>query len=158
MTDEFSEVMDHIFKPAEFIVLTSTHNSGRDKVKNLTRNAKNQLHSINDQPSRLYENGSCDWHKNGKLHRENGPAVIDFDLDMNLYEEYQRNGRIHNPNGPAQIWYNGNTPEKISWWWQGSRMSFNQWAKKAKISDEKMAYLKLKWVGIEIELFPGDLT
>lgn len=34
------------------------------------------LHSFNDIPSLCYKNGTKFWHKNGLLHRENGPALI----------------------------------------------------------------------------------
>ena len=32
--------------------------------------------SVNGQPSRIYFSGKREWHKDGELHNENGPAVI----------------------------------------------------------------------------------
>ena len=33
------------------------------------------FHSINDQPAKVWNNGTKEWYKEGKLHREDGPAV-----------------------------------------------------------------------------------
>jgi hypothetical protein len=38
-----------------------------------------QLHSYNDNPSVFWEDGDKIWHKNGRLHRLTGPAVINYD-------------------------------------------------------------------------------
>ena len=40
------------------------------------------------------------WFKNGKIHREDGPARIDDDGDTYWYKE-EKNHRV---NGPARIW------------------------------------------------------
>lgn len=42
---------------------------------------------------------------NGKLHREDGPAVIWNDGTENWYQ----NGRLHREDGPARTWYDGST-------------------------------------------------
>jgi len=34
------------------------------------------LHSINDKPALIWSDGDEAYYKNGKLHRENGPAVV----------------------------------------------------------------------------------
>lgn len=63
-----------------------------------------RLQSLNDDPAYLkVENKTKNitelshYHK-GKLHRENGPAVI-----MKEFEGYYNNGQLHNLNGPACI-------------------------------------------------------
>ena len=54
-----------------------------------------------------YENGNIHYKKyyfNGKLHNENGPAVIDYYENGNkYYEEYYINGEFHREDGPALI-------------------------------------------------------
>lgn len=45
-----------------------------DKIEIYNDNGK--LHSFNDKPSIIFNSGVRFWHKNGKLHRDNGPAKI----------------------------------------------------------------------------------
>ena len=88
------------------------------------------LHSFNDQPAVVYNNGSCayytndsldrkngpasiyinengkkhEYYKDGNRHREGGPAIIRYDLQDNiLSEEYFINGQRHREDGPAFI-------------------------------------------------------
>jgi hypothetical protein len=50
-----------------------------------------------------YPNGYKEWYKEGKLHRENGPAVIHPDGTKFWYKD----GRLHRENGPAVELLNG---------------------------------------------------
>lgn len=43
-------------------------------VVRCTFNSRRQHHSFRDKPSQVQGDGSKVWHRNGKLHRENGPA------------------------------------------------------------------------------------
>jgi hypothetical protein len=52
-------------------------------------------------------NGTERWFLNGKLHREDGPAVIRADGTQYWY----LNGVIHREDGPAVIWADG-----MPWW------------------------------------------
>jgi len=62
------------------------------------------FHSINDQPSRILKCGDKQWHKNGILHRENGPAFVrDNGIDMSWHID----GEIHREDGPAKIYHEG---------------------------------------------------
>ena len=56
----------------------------------------------------VYSNGTKHWYLNGKLHREDGPAVDRIDD----YKSWHLNGELHREDGPAIEWANG---EK-SWW------------------------------------------
>ena len=47
---------------------------------------KFELHRENDLPAVEYQNGSKSWYKNGVLHRENGPAMID--TTMKIYSAH----------------------------------------------------------------------
>lgn len=54
-------------------------------IDSQTRNSKNQLHSLNGEPSIVLEDGEKIWHKDNLRHRDIGPAII-------------------NPNG-RRLWY-----------------------------------------------------
>jgi hypothetical protein len=56
-----------------------------------------------DPPTREYEDGSKEWYKDGKLHRENGPAVESPDG----YKQWYKEGKRHRENGPAIEWADG---------------------------------------------------
>jgi antitoxin component YwqK of YwqJK toxin-antitoxin module len=71
------------------------------------------LHSFDDEPSEILENGTMRWHKNGKLHRDDDkPAVV-----ANGIMKWFKNGRLHREgDNPAyvnnilrmeQYWKNG---------------------------------------------------
>jgi len=97
-----------------------------------TRNEKGELHSFDDNPAIEMAYGYKEWYKDGKLHRDNGPASIDklFDFSVTYsyykegrlhrflgpayliviegiktYEAYYIKGKLHNPIGPAKVWY-----------------------------------------------------
>jgi len=47
-----------------------------------------------------------EYYKNGRRHRENGPAIIKHYEDGKIYyESYYINGKLHREDGPARIWY-----------------------------------------------------
>ena len=54
-----------------------------------------QPHSINGQPSRIFFHGKQEWHKEGKLHNENGPAVTypPSNIHPNGHREYYLEGK-----------------------------------------------------------------
>ena len=56
-----------------------------------------------DGPAIEYEDGSTIWCVNGKYHKENGPAVV----MMNLYKAWYHNGLLHREDGPAIESVNG---------------------------------------------------
>lgn len=44
------------------------------------------------------------YYKNGKFHRETGPAIIYYEYNGKKYrEEYYKNGKRHRSDGPAII-------------------------------------------------------
>jgi hypothetical protein len=47
--------------------------------------------------------GTQQWWQNGRLHREDGPAVIHTDGNQTWY----LNGRLHREDGPAYVGYDG---------------------------------------------------
>ena len=52
---------------------------------------------------KVYEDRTCWYNKDGKRHREDGPAVE----WSNGYKEYYINGKRHREDGPAVEWANG---------------------------------------------------
>ena len=57
-----------------------------------------------DGPAVEWANGRKEWFLNGKLHREDGPA-IEY---ANGRKEWFLNGKLHREDGPASEWANGN--------------------------------------------------
>ena len=56
-----------------------------------------------DGPAIIYEDGQLEWWVNGKPHREDGPAIIRADG----YQLWYLNGILHREDGPAIVWPNG---------------------------------------------------
>jgi len=56
-----------------------------------------------DGPAIEWADGSKDWYLNGKLHREDGPAIEWADGSKDWY----LNGKLHREDGPAIEWANG---------------------------------------------------
>lgn len=57
-----------------------------------------------------YENRTKYWRKNGKLHREDGPAIE----EINGHKEWWINGNLHREDGPA-VEYSDGAKE---WWFE----------------------------------------
>ncbi len=57
--------------------------------------------------------GTQEWWKEGKLHREDGPAIIHSDGSQVWYKE----GKIHREDGPAVILSDG----VQEWWKEGEK-------------------------------------
>ena len=56
-----------------------------------------------DGPAVIYADGRQEFYRDGKLHREDGPAVI----YANGRQEFYRDGKLHREDGPAVIDANG---------------------------------------------------
>jgi hypothetical protein len=94
-----------------------------------------------DGPAVIYPNGTKVWLLNDKLHREDGPAYIGSDGR----QEWYLNGNIHREDGPAVIYPSG-TQE---WWLNDKEITENvtNWANERDIdlnnmSDEDKMILK----------------
>ena len=59
----------------------------------------------------VYPNGTIEYKLNGKLHRNNRPAVMGF----NGYRAWYINGKRHREDGPAIVDPNNH----IEWWFNG---------------------------------------
>jgi hypothetical protein len=64
-----------------------------------------------------YPNGTKHWYKEGKLHREDGPAIIWTDG----YKSWYKEGKYHRENGPAIERLNG----QKEWFKEGNHHRIN---------------------------------
>jgi hypothetical protein len=71
------------------------------------------------------------WADNGKLHREDGPAIE----HITGYQEWWFNGERHRVDGPAII---DPITQKQDWWYQG------KWARDVRTQEEFEQLLRLK--------------
>lgn len=67
----------------------------------------------------IRDDGSQEWYRNGKLHRENGPAVICH--NHKVFKWYQ-DGYLHRIDGPAIQW----NDRDEEWWRDGKRLGQSQ--------------------------------
>lgn len=77
------------------------------------RNREGKLH-CEDGPAVIFPNGTLHWCIDGEFHREDGPAVID-------------------------------TASGIFWYWHGSHYDFEKWCEVAKKSDDEIVLLKIQY-------------
>ena len=64
---------------------------------------RNKIKTFDKQVFRVSQFGDKWWYLNGKIHRENGPAIEYRNGD----KEWYLNGKIHRENGPAIEWADG---------------------------------------------------
>jgi hypothetical protein len=75
---------------------------------------KNGKYHREDGPAIEYENGVKYWFINDFLHREDGPA-IEY---SNGTKKWFKNGERHREDGPAIEWFNGDK----EWWINGRKL------------------------------------
>ncbi len=71
-----------------------------EKVEYKDRHGK--LHR-DDGPALIRPDGTQVWYQHGKLHRDDGPAAIDVDGTQSWWQH----GKRHRNNGPAMTWASG---------------------------------------------------
>ena len=71
-----------------------------------------------DGPAIERSNGFNSWYINGKLHREDGPAIE----QSNGYNSWYINGKLHREDGPAIEYVDGYK----EWWIKGKELSEEQ--------------------------------
>ena len=77
-----------------------------------------------DGPAIEYRNGDKSWYLNDKLHREDGPAV-EYATGG---KKWVRNDKLHREDGPAIMWSDGS----IEWWLNNDFYSSEERWKAAK--------------------------
>lgn len=78
------------------------------KVVSTTRDENGRLHSIDDQPAIIYDNGDRMWFKHGVKHRDNDKPAE----ELSSYDAWWQNGEMHRDgdkpavdSGDEKIWY-----------------------------------------------------
>lgn len=109
--------------------------------------------------------GSKGWYRNGKLHRENGPALIWANGDQSWYidgvqhradgpayvsacgrhKAWFFNGKFHRENGPAIERNNSWTTCNKDWYLNGKKLTLAAFSKKSKMTPEERSMFLLKW-------------
>ena len=97
-------------------------------------NANGRLHR-DDGPAVIYASGTKDWYQHGYMHRDNGPAYEGVSGSKAWYQH----GKLHRTDGPAIEHANGTK----SWWLNDVRLTFDQWLDKVDMLDEKKVMMKL---------------
>jgi len=68
---------------------------------------------------KVYLNDRTEWRLNGKLHREDGPAIE----WAGLHKRWYQNGKLHREDGPAIEYETGNK----SWYLNDECLSHAEW-------------------------------
>ena len=87
------------------------------------------------------DNGTVGWSVNGKLHREDGPA-LEY---LNGRKEWWLDGKIHREDGPAVI-----TPIGSLYWYLNHRCVPLVWIEENikdqnKPTEDELFHMKLRW-------------
>ena len=77
------------------------------------------------------------YNKNGKKHRDNGPAVI-WPGGTKLW---YRNGQLHREDGPALV----RSDSTVEWFLNNKDYSFAEWADKLNLDQKTRLGMVLKW-------------
>ena len=83
---------------------------------------------------------STGWYLNGKLHREDDPAIEYISGD----KEWFLNGKLHREDGPAIEWANGDK----DWYLEGNKLTEKEFLQRKKPCSGK----KITVDGIDYEL------
>ena len=92
----------------QYIEIDKNGNKYHYSNKKMTR-----CHRV-DGPAVEYKDGLCIWYFNGKIHREDGPAIT-----WNGSYEWWTNGKLHKEDGPAIDPVNGNK----EWYLHGIKLT-----------------------------------
>lgn len=73
---------------------------------------------------------------NGKIHRENNPAYINYNKDKIIEFAYFKNGKLHNEDGPATMGHKIKGEQLFSYWYNDKFLTdkeFNKILRKMKL-------------------------
>ena len=88
-----------------------------------------------DGPAIIYPNGTEVWYLNGHRHRVCGPAITTY----NGTQVWYKDGKMHREDGPSLITKSG----AYTWWFNGVAYTFIEWCKLVKISGDDKLHLAL---------------
>ena len=90
----------------------------------------------------VYANGTKEWYLNGKLHREDGPAIE----DANGYKEWWINGERHREDGPAVECADGSK----TWYINGKQLTEEEFNNRNKSCDGEVVTVKGKQYRLQL--------
>lgn len=99
--------LQHSGRSLKFLDFQQQINVLADFPFRTSRDFFDKLHSYDDRPAIIYPNGRREWYRHGRLHREEGPAVVEktdrnhekhLALRLRKVEEYYKNGIITREN------------------------------------------------------------
>ena len=105
----------------EGVIEDAIGGSTEGAVKSTNSTTGTQTHYVNGKlhcdngPAIINYSGEY-WYKNGLLHRDIEPAV-----NMPKRKEWYSNGKLHNLNGPAVIYMSADGKERKEYWINGVR-------------------------------------
>jgi len=120
---------------------------------------------------RVYDDGTKEWYLNGKLHREDGPAIEGVDGS----KEWFLNGKPHREDGPAiegadgtKAWFlngklhreDGPAYERADgskeWWLNGEELTKVEWKRRTSPTIKEMTVDEIsKKLGFEVKVVKG---
>jgi hypothetical protein len=81
---------------------------------------------MNLEPTIFVESQNFEYrNENGKLHRIDGPASVEYNSDGSRTEKWYKNGLLHRIDGPARIEYLSNGDRCEEWFNEGKRYREN---------------------------------
>jgi hypothetical protein len=89
----------------------------------------------------ISDDGTKRWWLNGKLHREDGPAVEVRDI----YKVWYINGKRHRTDGPAYESHDG----RKEWWINGIQLTEQEWKYQVHIDKITSHLKKIETINIE---------
>jgi len=81
-----------------------------------------------------HQKKSEEWHLNGRIHREDGPAVTEWYEDgMKWYDRWFLNDKLHREDGPAEeIWWENGEKILEKYYLNGKEYSRHKWIEQLK--------------------------
>lgn len=91
-------------------IVKNVTNGTKTMTVRTDKNGGHVIHSVDDVPSLVVRQNNMvereEWHCNGNLHREDGPAIRSFAQGTLWREEWYMTGMLHRTDGPAVSEYN----------------------------------------------------
>ena len=100
-----------------------------------------------DGPAIETASGTKEWRLNGNLHREDGPAVE----WSNGYNAWWLNGNLHREDGPATEYADG----AKAWWLNGVRLTEAEHARRTSKAKQLTVAQVEKLLGYTVEIVKG---
>jgi hypothetical protein len=108
MTTQIVDGVHHTFYSKDGAVIAECRIT-REYGENVERwFRRGRLHREDGPAIICYNNGRITseyWYRNGKRHRDDGPASICYENGKIISEYWYHDGKLHRDDGPASIWY-----------------------------------------------------